>query len=101
MSRGGYSDYSVWRLDNGTLVRTFGSSGTAYLEIDFSADGQYLAWGNDTGNFGVYRVSDWQQLYFNRHPSANYVNALDISPNAQFLVVTPPSNDSWYNQGRR
>lgn len=88
VARGGYGNYSVWRLDNGTLVRTFGSAPRAYWEIDFSADGQYLAWGDNYGYFGVHRVSDWQQLYSNRHPSADYVTALDISPNAQFLATS-------------
>jgi WD40 repeat protein len=86
VARGGYGNYSVWRLDNGTQVRTFGSATTAYWEIDFSADGQYLAWGNNSGNFGVHRVSDWQQLYSNQHPSAYRVGCGKIEGDAQNRV---------------
>ena len=73
---------NVWRVADGTLLRSITEGTTWVSELDFSPDGEWLAIGSN-GQVKLWRVSDWTEKW----SSASQDFSLGFSPDGRTIAV--------------
>jgi len=82
----------LWRVSDGSLIRTLCGRGSDVYSVAFSPDGQLLASGNSKSIINLWRVSDGS-LIRTLTGNAQYVHSVAFSPNGELLASASEDRD--------